>query len=182
MATLEMGHPATDLADRFHQTRQAFLDTIESFTPNQMDARCVAEQCTVSALASHMACVYQITRTWIQAIVRGEALPNITMDDIDRRNHEQFARDAHRDRGAIIPELRTTGERVEQIVRVLGGPDLDRTIEFSLFGGQATTQQLVENALIGHTESHLASVLAAGVAKVGEASGRGSPADLATCG
>jgi hypothetical protein len=155
-----MGQRATALADRFQQARLSFDSTIEGFTPGQMQALCDAERCTVSALASHMAGVYDAVSGWIATAARGGTMPTLTMDDIDRNNHTQFARDASRDKGVILAELRANGEMAEQAVRRLSDAELDRGIQFSLLGGKATTQQLVENALLAHVESHLRSIRA----------------------
>jgi hypothetical protein len=48
------------------------------------------------------------------------------------------------------------------VLRQLSDADLARTVQFPLLGGEATIQQLAENALIAHIESHLQSIIAAG--------------------
>jgi hypothetical protein len=159
-----MGERAIALADRFNRARLEFLTTIEGYSPAQMRSRCEGEQCSVTALASHVAKVHTLAADLVQAAASGGTLPSMSMDDVNRMNLEQFTRDVNRDKAAILRDLRANGEHAEQVLRQLSDADLDRASRFPLLGGEVTTQQIVELVMIGDIEGHLTSIAAAGSA------------------
>ncbi|HUG16844.1 MAG TPA: DinB family protein [Thermomicrobiales bacterium] len=149
------------MAERFHRARQEFIRVIDSCDASQLQAHCHGEQCTVAALASHVAGFHALGAQWVQQAVRGEELPTITMNDIDAMNAEQTVRDANRSPQDILQELREHGGAAEQVVRSVSDDDLDRTVQFPLLGGAVSIQRLIEIVVIGDVEGHLKSIKAA---------------------
>lgn len=159
-----MASQVTALAEQFHQAREEFIRVVEGCNLEQLQAQCHGEQCTVAALASHVAGVHALGAQWVQQAVRGEALPSITMDDVNTMNAEQTVRDANRSKDDILRDLRQHGETAEQALRDVRDDDLDRTVQFPLLGGEVTIRRLIEYVVIGDVEGHLHSVKAASAA------------------
>ena len=153
-----MSDRAQELATRFDQVSREFITTIEGLEPDQLQARCAGEQCTVAALGAHVAKVHSLVGDWIQTLASDQPLPAVTMDMIDRANATQFAEDAAVPKAELLEMLRQNGAQASRLVRGLSDAELDRRQHFSLFGGEVTTEGLVKNVLLGDIEGHLASV------------------------
>ena len=152
---------ASDLTTRYAQTLAAVIAAVEDLDAASLRLPCAAERCSVAALANHIAAVQSNTAGFVQAIVAGEALPSLTMEDIDHINAENATGNAERGTDEVIARLRAGGEAMTTELRGLGDDDLARTAPFTLFGGEVRVQTLVEQAVIAHTEQHLASLQAA---------------------
>ncbi len=163
-----MGQRSDELAARFDETHEQVLSTVEELSPTQLLARCDGEDCSVAALASHIATVYSTAAVWATTAARGGQMPTVTMDAIDRTNEEQFARDGKRTGDELVRELRAVGELTSETLRAFSESDLDREVEFSLMEHTVTAAWIIENGLINHVQEHLQSIIAAG-------SGDGAP-------
>jgi hypothetical protein len=153
-----MSQRASDLANQFEQSSRELVSIIEQMPPSLMQARCSGEQCTVAALASHVAGVHPLAVNWIQTAAAGEPLPEITMDKVDEANAKQTAADEKRDKGEILAALRRNGAEAAQVVRGLSDADLDRSTYFRLFDREMTTEDLVRDVLIADINGHMASI------------------------
>jgi hypothetical protein len=139
----------------------AVITAVEPLDAASLRQPCPVEQCTVAALACHIAAVHGAIAGVVQAMVAGEALPSLTMEDIDRTNAENAAANAARGKDEVIGRLQAGGEAMTTQLHGLRDDDLARTAPFTLFGGDVSVQTLVEQAVIAHTEQHLASLQAA---------------------
>jgi hypothetical protein len=151
----------SDLMTRYAQVLDAVIAAIEPLDAASLRLPCAAERCSVAALASHIATVHRAAAGFVQAIVAGEPLPPLTMDDIDRNNAENANRNDRLGKDEVVTRLRAGGEAMTAALQGLGEDDLARTAPFTLFGGEVSVQTLVEQAVINHTKQHLASLQAA---------------------
>jgi len=155
---VSMSQRAAALADRFHQAREEFIRTIDGCTTDQLQTQCHGEQCSIAALASHVAGVHALGADLVRTAAAGEPLPTLTIDDINAMNAEQFTRDANRPKEDILRDLRTHGDAAEQVVRQLSDAELDQTGYLPLLGRELTTAQIIESVVIGDVEGHLGSI------------------------
>jgi DinB family protein len=150
------------LAERFEQVNLAVRITIMGASDEQLRTICPAEQCTVAALACHIASVHEVGTDWILAVLDGRALPELSMSEINRVNREFFAREANASRSKILVLLERGGALALTHLRNLDDADLDRSSPFPLFGGaMISVQFLIEQVLIGDPIAHLISIRAA---------------------
>ena len=160
-----MGTQTEDLARRFEAAHRAVVETVERLDESQLGASCEAEQCTAAALACHVAEAHAVIAEWVRAAAAGEALPEITMADIDRSNAERATANAGCSKAEALERLRTNGAAAAALVRGLRDEDLERTVPFALFGGaEVSVRTLIERVLIGDPEQHLPSLQAAAAA------------------
>ena len=155
----QMGPQAEALARRFEAAHHAVVETAERLDETQLGGRCDAEQCTAVALACHVAEAHAVIAEWVSARAAGQALPDITMADIDRSNTERAAANAGCSKVEALARLRTNGAAAAAVVRGLHDEDLERTAPFALFGGaEVSVRALIERVLIGDPEQHLPSL------------------------
>ena len=156
-----MSARAEAYATQFEDLSQQFIASVERYTPAQMQLICEGEQCTVAALASHIAEGHPVIADWVVTAAAGGPLPSVTMDDIDAMNAEQVARDANRPKDEILAALRENGAAAASIIRGLDDNALDRSMHFTLVGRDVSTEWLVQNILINELVHHPASIRAA---------------------
>ena len=156
-----MDTPASDLTTRYAQVLDGVITAVEPLDAASLRRLCPAEQCTVAALACHIAAVHGAAAGFVRAIVAGDVLPPLTMEDIDRNNAANAAGNVARGKGEVIARLQAGGEAMTTELRGLRADDLARTAPFTLVGGEVSVQSLVEQAVLAHTEQHLASLQAA---------------------
>lgn len=145
-------------AMEFEEQSQRFISELEGYSPEQMQAHCEGEQCTVAALASHIAGVHALGADWIETAAAGGPLPEVTMDDVHAMNAEQFARDANRSKEEILADLRTNGAQAANVIRTLDDSQLDQSSYFKLVNSDVTIEWLVQDILIGDIASHSGSI------------------------
>ena len=151
-----------ELATRFEAAHRAVVEAVEGLDETQLGAHCAAEQCTAAALACHVAEAHAVIAEWVRAAAAGEALPEITMADVDRINAERAAANAGCGKAEALARLRATGPAAAALVRGLRDEDLERTAPFALFGGaEVSVHTLIERVLIGDPQGHLPSLQAA---------------------
>jgi len=88
-------------------------------------------------------------------------LPPLTLADNDRTNAEQAVRNDGLSKDEVLARLRGSGATMTAVLQRLRDDDLARSAPFTLFGGEADVQTLVEQVVIAHTAHHLASLQAA---------------------
>jgi len=160
-----MGTQAEELARRFEAAHRAVVEAVERLDEAQLGTSCEAEQCTAVALGCHVAEAHAVIAEWVRAAAAGEALPEITMADVDRSNAERAAANAGCSKAEALERLRANGAAAAAVVRGLRDEDLERTAPFALFGGsEISVRTLIERVLIGDPEQHLPSLQAAAAA------------------
>jgi hypothetical protein len=154
-----MGTQGEQLADQFARVHGDVVAAVAELDGVDLARRCAAEQVTVAALAGHIAQVYGVNAGWVQLMVAGQPLPDITMADIDRINAEQAGLNAGLGKDELLARLQANGDRMIAVLRGLRDGDPERTAPFGLFGGApVSVQTLVEQGLLAHVEEHLASL------------------------
>ncbi|MEO7911039.1 MAG: hypothetical protein ABIV47_15455, partial [Roseiflexaceae bacterium] len=96
---------------------------------------------------------------FIRLAVAGQPLPALTMEILHGLNAEQAAHSAGVDRAGALELLRQNGAATAALLRSLSDAQLDTGTEF--LGYPMTVESLAQNALVGHTEEHLASIRSA---------------------
>jgi hypothetical protein len=152
---------AADLKSRYAQVLDDVLATVEPLPAAALRQRCPEDQCSVAALASHIAMVHGNVAGWVESVLAGEPLPPLTMADIDRLNAEQAFRNDAVSKDEVLARLNASGATMTAVLGALQDDDLARSAPFTLVGSEFSVQALVEQAVIAHTEEHLSSLQAA---------------------
>jgi hypothetical protein len=156
-----MTSSGADLAERFALLSGNIITTVEQSSDAELSRISAAEQWTAGALASHIAMVTAGITGWVQDMVDGRELPNLTMDDIHGNNAEQAGLNARAGKDEVLTRLRANSAQLLAVLRGLSERDLERSAVFSLFdGAEISIRTLVEVGLIAHLDEHLASLRA----------------------
>lgn len=111
--------------------------------------------------AHHVAVSHEPVAGLAQAIAKGQPLPPLTAEDFHHGNAQHAAEYATVSKQAILDALQSGGASACAIVSGMDDDALERSGHLSLLNADVTAQSIIENILIGHVTSHLASIKAA---------------------
>ena len=147
------------LATAFEQVAGQIMTVAEGLSDTAWGVAPAGEARTAGQIAYHMAAVYHNISGFIQLAVGGQPLPSLTMEDIHSLNAEQVAHYAGVGRAGTLDLLRQNSAATTALLRSLSDAQLDTGTTF--LGYAMTIESLAQNALVGHTEEHLASIRSA---------------------
>jgi uncharacterized protein (TIGR03083 family) len=154
-----MSERAQALAAKLEEVNDELAGVIEGLTDQQWQSQTTEEGWTVAAAAHHVAVSHEGVAGMVMAVANGQALPPITMDDLNGMNAQHAREYATCDRAESVALLRKGGADAAGLVRGLSDEQLGR--QGVVVGMTMTAQQLIENILINHVTSHGASIRSA---------------------
>jgi len=158
-----MSERATQLADQTDQAISQVITFVETVPENTWTAICAPEQCTVAALASHIAVsATGVLNFLVKPVSQGETLPPITPEQIHAGNAENARKYANRSKADAVADLRRYGAEASSYVRGLSDEELQRSAVLFFRPEPVTADFIIENVLVNHTLEHLESMRAAG--------------------
>ena len=156
-----MSQRAKDLSERL----RSFGDEVIAFVENLNDQDWAKtgewEQWGVGVIAWHLGAGHFGIRDWCDKIVRGEALPPLTMDQINDMSNGQARENANVTKDDALEALRTNSATMVAYVAGLTDEELDRKGSMPAFGGEVTTEQFIDFILIQNAAQHFKSMKAA---------------------
>ena len=153
-----MAERAEELAAKFEQANNDTIATIEGMSSAQWTASCEDEGWSAAVTAHHIASGYTPLTGLIQAVANGADLPTLTMDQIDQGNAQHAEQFANCAKEETLEMLRSGGAAAAAAVRGLSDEQLDRGAVILVGEPAMTTEQIIENLLIGSTVEHHASI------------------------
>lgn len=144
------------LAAAFEHVAGTLIATTEGLSDAAWAMAPAGEARTAGQIAYHMADVYHNVSGFIRLALQGQPLPPLTLERIHSLNAEQAERAAGAGRARAVDLLRQTSAAIAVLVRSLSDAQLNTRTEF--LGHPMTVEHLVQHALVGHTEEHLASI------------------------
>ena len=153
-----MGKKADALAERLEAFNREVMEVVSGCTPEQWQTVLPDEEWSVGVTARHIGAGHFSARELAGAILRGDPLPEMTMQDvIDMGNaHAREHSDCTRDE--VLAVLETNGEALSAFVRGLNDADLDKTGHLALVGGEVTAGKLLEFIILNSAGEHLANI------------------------
>ena len=157
-----MSARATELADRTDDAINQTIAFVESVPDDKWTAFCAPEQCTVAALASHIAgSAVGVLDFLVKPIAKGEPPLPITPEQLHAGNAENARTNARRPRSEVLVELRANGAEARAYVRGLSDDELQRSAVLFFSPEPVSADFIIENVLINHSLEHLESMRAA---------------------
>jgi hypothetical protein len=154
-----MSSRAEQLANELQQVTDEADAAIEVASDTAWQRRCVAEQCTVAALACHMADGYSgILDNLIKPVVEGREGPRFSQDDLARWNAAAAQQNATQPKAVVLERLRTQAPPAIAYIRGLSDAQLQRTGRLPFSEDPVTAEAVIAHVLIGHSRGHLASL------------------------
>jgi uncharacterized damage-inducible protein DinB len=157
-----MSARAAQLADDLQQVTNDVIAFVEAAPEEAWQRECVAEQCSVAALACHIAGGYGLlVDNLVKPIVEGREGPRFSVEDLAGWNAAAAAENATQPKAAALERLRTQAPPAIEYVRDLRDEDLQRSGPLPFGGDPMTAEAVIEHILVGHPRGHLASMQAA---------------------
>jgi uncharacterized damage-inducible protein DinB len=156
-----MSSRAEQLANELQQVTDEADAAIEATSDTAWQRRCAAEQCTVAALACHLADGYSgILDNLVKPSVEGREGPRFSQEDLARWNAAAAEENATQPKAVVLERLRTQAPPAIAYIRGLSDAQLQRTGRLPFSEDQLTAETVIAHVLIGHPRGHLASLKA----------------------
>jgi uncharacterized damage-inducible protein DinB len=154
-----MSERAQALAERFEQMNRQLISTVESCSDEQWQAKTTAEGWSVAVTAHHIAGAHEAIAGAAQGLATGQGLPPITSEMLDEMNAKHAQEHASCTKEETVELLRRNGQTAAGIIRGFSDEQLERSAPAAIMGGaEMSTEQFVENGLIGHMRGHADSI------------------------
>ena len=156
-----MGTRADELADELQQVTDEVAAFIEEAPAEVWQRLSAPEQCTVAALACHIADSYSgVLDSLVKPIAEGREGPRFSQEDLAQGNAAAAKQNATQPKAAALERLRTQAPPAIAYVRALSDEQLARRGDLPFGGDPMTAEAVIEHVLIGHPRGHLASMQA----------------------
>lgn len=156
-----MSGRAKNLADRFNSFNEEVVSFVEECGENDWD-RIGSEGWPVGVTALHIGAVhYWLAAVAAKKILGGEALPDITMDQITE-NANRYAREhAGCTKAEVLNILRENGRKLVEFAGALEDRELDMTGYLPASRREMTVERFLEDAILESAGDHFKSIRAA---------------------
>lgn len=151
---------ARHLAEHFDRINQDVIVVVETATAAGWARTCPDQECTVAALATHIAeghaGILEVVRSMLVDVPTDPTPPEpFRPEDLDQLNAERARVNAQRPQSEVLALLRADGSLASTTIRELTTVELTRTAVLPFGGEPVTVQAFIEQALIGHPHAHL---------------------------
>jgi uncharacterized damage-inducible protein DinB len=157
--TPQTGSPrATELASKLERANDELIALAEHLSEAQWSARSVEEGWPIGAVVDHVANAFPSFARTIAGIAGGETFP-VTWEMLATANAKQVAayEDGHKDE--TVAKLRRGSAELVGYIRSLTDAQLDAIGHIHLLGHEpVSTARVIEDLVIRHTETHMASI------------------------
>ena len=155
-----MSERAESLARRFERAHQEFVSVVEPLSGDQWRALCPDDQCTIAALARHVAVALPFQVTIFTAIAAGQPTESLTWAWLAESNAEDATTYAACDQTETIQLLNQNATNAAAFIRSLDADQLARTGNYIEGVPALTLDQWIRHVLIGHITTHFAGIRA----------------------
>ena len=153
-----MSQRAKEISERIKSFGDKVMAFVESLCEDDWRKVCESEQWPVGATAYHLGAGHFAIFDMAGMIVRGEDLPPLTMDQINAMSDKQAREHADCTKAEAIEALRKNSAEMVAFVAGLTDEELDRKGSMPAFGGEATTEQLIQFVIFESAMRHFDSM------------------------
>jgi hypothetical protein len=156
-----MSQKAKELAGRLQAFSDEVVAFVEGCSEKNWKKACEKEQWPVGVTARHIGAGHFEAIELARMIVKGEKLPEFTMEQLVAMANEHARQHAACAREEVLEILRRNGAALVGYVAGLSEAELERTGHLALAGGKLTAQQLIEAVILKSGGEHFSSMKAA---------------------
>ena len=153
-----MSQRAKEISERIKSFSDNVMAFVESLSEDDWRKVCESEEWPVGATAYHLGAGHFAIFDMAGMIVRGEDLPPLTMDQINAMSDKQAREHANCTKGDAIEALRKNSAEMVAFVAGLTDEELDRKGSMPAFGGETTTEQLIQFVIFESAMRHFDSM------------------------
>lgn len=156
-----MSHRAKDISKRIGSFADEVITFVESLTGSDWNKICDWEDWTVGVTARHVGAGHFAISKMAAMIVKGEDLPPLSMDQINAMSEKDSRKHADCTKAEALELLRKNSAELAAFASGLTDDELDRKGSMPAFGGEVTTEQLLDFIIFQSAAQHFDSMRAA---------------------
>lgn len=156
-----MGEKGKELARRLGAFSHDVVTFVEGCSEENWKKACEKEEWPVGVTARHIGTGHFEAAGLARMIVKGEKLPEFTMEQLVAMANEHARQHAGCTREEVLGLLRRNSAALVDYVAGLSDAELDRTGHLALAGGKLSAQQLIEAVILKSGGEHFESMKAA---------------------
>ena len=156
-----MSHRAKDISKRIGSFADEVITFVESLTGSDWNKVCDWEDWTVGVTARHVGAGHFAISKMAAMIVKGEDLPPLSMDQINAMSEKDSRKHADCTKAEALELLRKNSAELAAFASGLTDDELDRKGSMPAFGGEVTTEQLLDFIIFQSAAQHFDSMRAA---------------------
>ncbi|MFZ0611493.1 MAG: DinB family protein [Desulfobacterales bacterium] len=141
---------------------ESFKDDVVVFVENLSDAdwekECEAEDWSVGVTARHLGAGHFAISGLLGMIVKGEDLPQLTMDQINAMSEKDARKHSDATKAEALEQLRKNGDELVDFVAGLTDDDLDRQAGMPAFGGAVSAELFIDYVIFQSAAQHFESM------------------------
>lgn len=150
-----MSEQAKRLAQRLEQANRQLIALIEACSADDWRKFVEKEGRTVGVVAHHVGAAYLVETELIEGLARGTNIPALNWHTIDEMNANHAQQHARPTREETVELLRRNSQIAIRCIRDLDDAQLQRRSRLPFMGDEpVSTQELIEQAVIGHVHGH----------------------------
>jgi hypothetical protein len=156
-----MDRRASDISKRIQSFAGEVITFVEKLSDSDWIKTCDWEDWTVGVPARHLGAAHFAISKMASIIVKGEALPPLSMDQINEMSEKDSRKHADCTKAEALEFLRKNSDELASFIARLTDAELDRKGSMPAFGGEVTTEQLIDYIIFQSAAQHFNSMRAA---------------------
>jgi len=153
-----MSARAEELATQFEQANESLVQAIQPMSDAQWAAQTPEEGWSVAVAAHHAAASAEPLTYFVQCASTGQPLPPITPERLNGINAQHATDFANVSKQDVVAAVNKNVPVTAALLRSLSDEQLQKAADTPFMMGGMTTEQIIQNILIGHVRGHLASI------------------------
>jgi uncharacterized damage-inducible protein DinB len=153
-----MSQRAKEISEQIKSFSDNVMAFVENLSEDDWRKVCKSEEWPVGATAYHLGAGHFAIFDMAGMIVRGEDLPPLTMDQINAMSDKQAREHADCTKAEAMEALRKNSAEMVAFVAGLTDEELDRKGSMPAFGGEATTEKLIQFVIFESAARHFDSM------------------------
>lgn len=153
-----MGERAHQLAKRIRSFSDDVIEFVENISKDDWSRTCESEQWSVGVTAYHIGAGHLAIFGIADMIIKGETLPQLTMDDINAMSNKEAQKNTDCTKADAMAQLKTNSAKMVAFVQGLSDEALDTQGSMPAFNGEVTTEQLIGYVLFQSAAEHFTSI------------------------
>ena len=156
-----MSQRSITLSTKIKGFSEEVIEFVKKLSDEDWAKVCEWEQWPVGATAYHLGAGHLAIFGIAAMIIRGEELPPLNMEQINAMSNQQAHEHKDCAKAEALQVLNENSAKMVEFVSGLTDEQLDRKGRMPAFGGDVTTEQLINYVIFDSAAQHLASMKAA---------------------
>lgn len=150
-----MNREANAIAQRIKDFADEVIAFVENLSAEDWNKVCDWEQWPVGVTARHIGASHLTLFKMIDMMIKGEALPPLSMDQINNRAKEDSRAHADCTKAEVLDHLQKNSAEMVACISALNDDDLELKGSMPAFGGELTAGQLIHFVIFVSAAKHL---------------------------